>query len=85
MANRLFVFDMDGTLLIKTTACLEIAKATATLDQRHMLETQFANGELDAFGSRNRSARCGECWTNDSSEQHLKRHPSWRGSRRSRP
>jgi phosphoserine phosphatase len=50
MANRLFVFDMDGTLLIKTTACLEIAKATATLDQLHMLEKQFANGEIDAFG-----------------------------------
>jgi phosphoserine phosphatase len=50
MANRLFVFDMDGTLLIKTTACLEIAKATSTLAQLHALEKQFADGELDAFG-----------------------------------
>ncbi len=50
MANRLFVFDMDGTLLIKTTACLEIAKATATLEHLHMLEKQFADGEMDAFG-----------------------------------
>ena len=50
MANRLFVFDMDGTLLIKTTACLEIARATATLDQLHVLEKQFADGETDAFG-----------------------------------
>jgi phosphoserine phosphatase len=50
MANRLFVFDMDGTLLIKTTACLEIAKATATLDQLHALEKRFAEDEIDAFG-----------------------------------
>jgi len=50
VANRLFVFDMDGTLLIKTTACLEIAKATATLEHLHMLEKQFADGEIDAFG-----------------------------------
>jgi phosphoserine phosphatase len=50
VANRLFVFDMDGTLLIKTTACVEIAKATATLEQLHMLEKQFAEGEIDAFG-----------------------------------
>ena len=50
MAKRLFVFDMDGTLLIKTTACLEIARATATLDQLHMLEKQLADGEIDAFG-----------------------------------
>lgn len=50
MANRLFAFDMDGTLLIKTTACLEIAKAAGTLDQLHMLEKQFADGEIDAFG-----------------------------------
>jgi phosphoserine phosphatase len=49
MANRLFVFDMDGTLLIKTTACIEIAKMSGTLDQLHMLERQFAAGEIDAF------------------------------------
>ena len=41
---------MDGTLLIETTACFEIAKATATLDQLHRLEKQFAAGEIDAFG-----------------------------------
>jgi phosphoserine phosphatase len=50
VANRLFVFDMDGTLLIKTTACLEIAKATATLEHLHMLERQLADGVIDAFG-----------------------------------
>jgi hypothetical protein len=33
MANRLFVFDMDGTLLIRTTACIEIAKMSGTLNQ----------------------------------------------------
>ncbi len=50
MANRLFVFDMDGTLLIGTTACLEIAKVAGTLDQLHILEQKFAAGEIDAFG-----------------------------------
>jgi phosphoserine phosphatase len=49
VANRLFVFDMDGTLLIKTTACIEIAKVSGTLDQLHILEQQFAAGEIDAF------------------------------------
>jgi phosphoserine phosphatase len=49
IANRLFVFDMDGTLLIKTTACLEIAKVSGTLDLLHILEQKFATGEMDAF------------------------------------
>ena len=49
MANRLFVFDMDGTLLIQTTACVEIAKATGTLHHLDRLEEQFARGEIDAF------------------------------------
>lgn len=49
MAGRLFVFDMDGTLLIGTTACLEIAKVSGTLDQLHLLEQKFASGEMDAF------------------------------------
>ncbi len=49
MANRLFVFDMDGTLLIRTTACIEIAKVSGTLDQLHILEQKFACGEIDAF------------------------------------
>jgi phosphoserine phosphatase len=49
ISNRLFVFDMDGTLLIKTTACMEIAKVSGTLDQLHILEQKFAAGEIDAF------------------------------------
>jgi phosphoserine phosphatase len=40
---------MDGTLLIKTTACIEIAKAAGTLEELHTLEQQFAAGEIDAF------------------------------------
>ena len=48
--DRLFVFDMDGTLLIQTTACLELAKAAGTVDQLQNLERQFSAGELDAFG-----------------------------------
>jgi phosphoserine phosphatase len=50
IANRLFVFDMDGTLLVKTTACVEIAKTAGNLDQLHRLERQFAVGEIDAVG-----------------------------------
>jgi phosphoserine phosphatase len=50
MANRLFVFDMDGTLLMRTTACIEIARVSGTLGQLHILEQQFAAGEIDAFG-----------------------------------
>jgi len=49
MAGRLFVFDMDGTLLIRTTACIEIARVSGTLDRLHILERQFAAGEIDAF------------------------------------
>src|SRR5271170_7997492 len=49
MADRLFVFDMDGTLLMRTTACIEIAKVSGTLDQLHILEQKFAAGEIDAF------------------------------------
>ena len=49
IANRLFVFDMDGTLLIRTTACIEIAKVSGTLGQLHILEQRFAAGEIDAF------------------------------------
>ena len=48
-ANRLFIFDMDGTLLVRTTACIEIAKISGTLEQLHLLEQQFAAGEIDAF------------------------------------
>lgn len=49
ISNRLFVFDMDGTLLIGTTACIEIAKASGTLAELHSLELRFASGEIDAF------------------------------------
>jgi phosphoserine phosphatase len=59
IANRLFVFDMDGTLLIKTTACIEIAKAVGTLDHHDQLEAQFASGEIDAFGF---AQRIGALW-----------------------
>ncbi len=49
MSNRLFVFDMDGTLLMRTTACIEIAKISGTLGQLHLLEQRFAAREIDAF------------------------------------
>ncbi len=44
---KLFVFDIDGTLLPNTTACLEIAKQTDTLSELKGLERQFLAGELD--------------------------------------
>lgn len=49
MADRLFIFDMDGTLLVKTTASIEIAKITGTVDRLHVLEKSFADGVIDAF------------------------------------
>jgi len=49
MADRLFIFDMDGTLLVKTTASIEIAKATGTSDQLYLLEKHFSDGVIDAF------------------------------------
>jgi phosphoserine phosphatase len=49
MANRLFIFDMDGTLLVNTTAPTEIAKVTGTIEQLHLLEKNFADGVIDAF------------------------------------
>jgi phosphoserine phosphatase len=49
IANRLFIFDMDGTLLVRTTAAIEIAKMSGTLHQLHLLERQFAAREIDAF------------------------------------
>lgn len=45
--NKLFVFDMDGTLLPRTTASLEIAKKTGTLEELRILESRFAAKELD--------------------------------------
>lgn len=49
IANRLFIFDMDGTLLVNTTASMEIARATGTIDQLYLLEKSFADGVIDAF------------------------------------
>ncbi len=48
--RRLFVFDMDGTLLPKTTACLELARATRTTDRLEALEAEFAAGRIDTKG-----------------------------------
>lgn len=45
--NKLFVFDMDGTLLPNTTASLEIAKKTGTVTELRHLESRFAAKELD--------------------------------------
>src|SRR5437667_6266657 len=45
--RRLYVFDMDGTLLPNTTACLEIAKATNSLSELHRLEEEWRVGVID--------------------------------------
>ena len=47
MKRRLFVFDMDGTLLPGTTASLELARATGTTAQLRTLEEGFAAGRID--------------------------------------
>ncbi len=45
--SKLFVFDMDGTLLPRSTASLEIAKQTDTVSELRELERQFSAGDLD--------------------------------------
>ncbi len=44
--NKLYIFDMDGTLLPRTTASLEIAKITNTLTELHELERRFIQEKL---------------------------------------
>ncbi|MBN2531592.1 MAG: HAD family phosphatase [Spirochaetales bacterium] len=46
----IFVFDMDGTLLVNTTACMEIAKITKTEKELLSLEEKYQNGDIDAHG-----------------------------------
>ena len=50
MKRRLFVFDMDGTLLPSTTACLELARATKTNAQLKALEADFVASRIDTKG-----------------------------------
>ena len=45
--KRLYIFDMDGTLLPKTTANIEIAKITNTRPDLEDLENRFARGSID--------------------------------------
>lgn len=45
----LHVFDMDGTLLPKTSANIEIARHTGTLDAVLTLENAFALGQIDTW------------------------------------
>lgn len=48
--RRLYVFDMDGTLLPQTTACIELAKATNTLQALQRLEDRLHKGAIDTKG-----------------------------------
>ncbi len=48
--SRLFIFDMDGTLLPGTTASLEVARATSTNSELKRLEELFIKGEIDTKG-----------------------------------
>ncbi|MEU8118722.1 HAD-IB family phosphatase [Spirillospora sp. NPDC049024] len=45
----LHVFDMDGTLLPKTSANIEIARHTGTLEAVLSLENAFALGQIDTW------------------------------------
>ncbi len=46
MKNRLYIFDMDGTLLINTTGLIELAKVLGTKKELFELEESFKNNEL---------------------------------------
>ncbi len=46
----LHVFDMDGTLLRGSSASLQIARATGTVDQVAGLEAAFVAGQIDTVG-----------------------------------
>jgi phosphoserine phosphatase len=48
--RRLFVFDMDGTLLPDATGMLALAGALRTVAEVEELERQFAAGTLDTLG-----------------------------------
>ncbi|MGL1900899.1 MAG: HAD-IB family phosphatase [Fibrobacterales bacterium] len=45
--QKLYVFDMDGTLLPGTTANLELARVLGKEEELWQLETMFAAGEMD--------------------------------------
>ncbi len=45
--NRLFIFDMDGTLIPNTTASIEISRVTKTQEKLLALEEKFASGIID--------------------------------------
>jgi phosphoserine phosphatase len=44
--QRVFAFDMDGTLLPGTTACLQIAREAGVENELTELEASFARGEI---------------------------------------
>ncbi|GAA0256130.1 hypothetical protein GCM10010492_66260 [Saccharothrix mutabilis subsp. mutabilis] len=48
--RRLFVFDMDGTLLPDATGMVALATALGTADAVDELERRFADGTLDTVG-----------------------------------
>lgn len=50
LVTALHVFDMDGTLLAGTTACLQVAAALGGEADLVELERRFAGGELDTRG-----------------------------------
>lgn len=47
--NLLHIFDMDGTLLIGTTASIEISRELGCLDALMMLEHNFSMGQIDTY------------------------------------
>jgi len=47
--QRLFAFDMDGTLIPGTTAAQEISRAAGCLDQIRTLEQRYGRQEIDSL------------------------------------
>lgn len=58
--TRLHVFDMDGTLLRGSSACVEIARQIGLVTQFRELEAELARG---AIGSRGYALRAYAMWT----------------------
>lgn len=45
--QRIYFFDMDGTLIPNSSGCLEIARATDTVSNVKLLEERLLNEEID--------------------------------------
>lgn len=66
--KRLFIFDMDGTLLPKTTGLIEVARVTGHLKELQELEKAYFEKKIDNEGF---ALACRQLW-NDLTHEHVK-------------